>query len=108
MFLEDIYLRLDSDPFCISWQISSMNKKTRSENSLNPKAPFKCFLMDIIASTAPKFLTSDTTFSSSLIIVDIYSKITNIYGIEKITTEGVMDNLDMLQSRFGKIDEFEW
>ena len=26
----------------------------------------------------------------------------------KITTEEVMDKLDMFQSRFGKIDEFGW
>ena len=30
------------------------------------------------------------------------------YGMEKITTEEVMDKLDMFQSRFGKIDEFGW
>ena len=28
--------------------------------------------------------------------------------MEKITTEKVMDKLDMFQSRFGKIDEFGW
>ena len=28
--------------------------------------------------------------------------------MDKITTEEVMDNLDMFQSRFGKIDEFGW
>ena len=28
--------------------------------------------------------------------------------MEKITTEEVMDKLDMLQSRFGKIDQFGW
>ena len=28
--------------------------------------------------------------------------------MEKITTEEVMDKLDMSQSRFGKIDEFGW
>ena len=28
--------------------------------------------------------------------------------MEKITTEEVMDNLDMFQSRFGKINEFGW
>ena len=28
--------------------------------------------------------------------------------MEKITTEDVMDKLDMFQSRFGKIDEFGW
>ena len=30
------------------------------------------------------------------------------YGMEKITTEEVVDKLDMLQSRFGKIDQFGW
>ena len=28
--------------------------------------------------------------------------------MEKITTEEVMDKLDMFQSRFGKIDQFGW
>ena len=30
------------------------------------------------------------------------------FGVEIITTEEVMNNLDMFQSRFGKIDEFGW
>ena len=64
--------------------------------------------MDIIPSTAPKSQTSDTTFSNYLLIVDAYYKITKLYGMEKITTEEVMDRLDMFQSRFGKIDQFGW
>ena len=64
--------------------------------------------MDIIPSTAPKSLTSDTTFSNYILIVDAYSNIPKMYGMEKITTEEVMDKLDMFQSRFGKIDEFGW
>ena len=28
--------------------------------------------------------------------------------MEKFSTEEVMDNLDMFQSRFGKIDKFGW
>ena len=31
-----------------------------------------------------------------------------MYGMENITTEEVMDNLDMFQSISGKIDEFGW
>ena len=62
--------------------------------------------MDIIPSTAPKLLTSDKTNSNHLLIVDAYSKIPKLYGMEKITTEAVMDKLDMFQSRFGKIDQF--
>ena len=64
--------------------------------------------MDIVPSTAPKILTSDTTFSNYLLIVDAYSKIPKLYGMEKIKTEEVMDKLDMFQSRFGKIDQFGW
>ena len=64
--------------------------------------------MDIIPSTAPKSLTSDTNFSNYLLIVDAYPKIPKLYGMEKITTEEVMDKLDMFQSRIGKIDKFGW
>ena len=58
--------------------------------------------MHIIPSTPPKSLTSETNFSNYILIVDAYSKIPKLYGKEKITTEGVMDKLDMLQSIFGK------
>ena len=105
---EYIELRIYPDPFGTSCQIYSMNKNVGSKNLLKPKSPFKWVFMDIIPSTATKMLTSDTTFYNYLLIVDSYSKILKLYGMEKITTEEVMDNLDMLQSRFGKIDEFGW
>ena len=85
-----------------------MNKKARFEIPLKPKAPFKWVFMDIVPSTAPKSLTSDTTLSNYLLTVDAYSRIPKRYGVEKITTEEVMDKLDMFQSRFGKIDQFGW
>ena len=61
--LEDIELIIDIEHFCTSCQIYSINKKARSKNPLNPKAPLKWVFMNIIPSTAPKSLTSDTTFS---------------------------------------------
>ena len=64
--------------------------------------------MDIIPSTAPKILTSNTTFSNYLLIVDAYSKIPKLYGMENITTEEVMKKFDMFQSRFGEIDQLGW
>ena len=81
-------------------------KQSTSKNPLNPKAPFKWVFMDIIPSTATKILTSDTTFSNYILIFDSYSKILKLYGIEKLTTDKGMDKLDMIQSRFGKIDKF--
>ena len=80
-----------------------MNKKAISKNPLKPKAPFKWVFMDIIPATAPKSLTSYTNFSNCLLIVDEYSKIPKLYGMVKITTEEVVDKLDMFQSRFEKI-----
>ena len=85
-----------------------MNKKARSKIPLKPKAPFKWVFMDIIPSTAPKSLTSDTTFSNYPLIVYAYSKIPKLYRMENITTEEVMVKLDTFQSRFGKIDQFGW
>ena len=38
--------------------------------------------------------------------MDSYSKITKLYGMENVTTEEVMDKLDIFQARFGKVDEF--
>ena len=69
---QDIELRIDPYPFCTSCQISSMNKNSRSKNPLKPKAPFKWVFMDIIPETPPKNLTSETTFSNYLLIVDAY------------------------------------
>ena len=105
---EYVEIRIYPDPFCISCQISSMNKKARSKIPLKPKAPFKWVFMDIFPSTEPKSLTNDTTFSNYLLIVDAYFKIPKLYGMEKITTEEVMDKLDMLKSIFGKMDQFGW
>ena len=101
---EDIELRMDTDPFFTSFHISSMNKNARSKNPPNPKVPFKWVFMDIIPSTSPNVLTSGTTFYNHLLIVDAYSKITKLYGTEKISTEEVMDNMDMFQSIFVKVD----
>ena len=67
---EDVELRIYPDPFCTSCQISSMNKKARSKILLKPKAPFKWVFMDIIPSTTPKSLTSDTNFSNYLLIIE--------------------------------------
>ena len=85
-----------------------MNKKARSKLPLKSKAPFKWFLMDIIPSTAPKSITNDTNFKNYLLIVDAYSKIPKLYGMENITTAEILDKLDMFQSRFGKMDQFDW
>ena len=64
--------------------------------------------MDVIPETSPKQLIRETTFSNHILIVDAYSKIPKLYGMERITTEELIYKLDMLQSRFGKIDKSGW
>ena len=58
--------------------------------------------MDNIPETSPKSLTNETNFSNYLLIVDAYSKTPKLYGMEIVTTEEVMDKLDMFQARFEK------
>ena len=101
---EDIDLRIYPNPFCASCQISSMNKKAGSKIPLKPKEPFKWVFMDIILSTSHKSLTGNTTFSNDLLIVDAYSKIPKLYGMDIITTREVMEKLDTFQSIFGKFE----
>ena len=64
--------------------------------------------MDIVRSTAPRSLTIDTAIYNYLLIVDAYSNIPKLYGMEKITTEEVTDDLHMFQSRLLKIENFGW
>ena len=64
---------------------------------LNPKPLFKWGSMDNIPATAPIFLTSETDFSNYHFFDDAYSKTPKNYGMGRITTEEVMDILDMFQ-----------
>ena len=40
--------------------------------------------------------------------MDDYNKIPKLYGMKNITTEEVLDKLDMFQEIFVKVDEFRW
>ena len=59
-------------------------------------------------SHIPKIIPKETTFANDLLLMDAYSNIPKLYKIENITTEEVMDTLDMFQERFGKVDESGW
>ena len=53
-------------------------------------------------------MTSETTLSNYILIVDAYSKTPTRFSTEIITTEEMMDKLDRFQPIFGKIDKFGW
>ena len=62
--------------------------------------------MDTMPYLYSKSLTKDTTFSNYLLIVYEYTKLPRRYGMENITTEEIMDKLDILQAIFEKLDKF--
>ena len=64
--------------------------------------------MVIIPAIFSKSLTKGTTIVNYLLILDAYSKIPKLYGMEYITPEEFMDKLDMFQAIFRKVDEFGW
>ena len=63
-FWQDIEIRVDPNPFCTSYSISTINKKYISKTHLNPKTPFKWVFMDTTPATSSKTVTKDTTFSN--------------------------------------------
>ena len=75
---------------------------------MNPKTSFKWLFMYIIPYISSKILTKDTTLSNYLLIADAYSKLPRLYGMENITTEEIMDKLDMFQAILGKLDKLFW
>ena len=52
-------------------------------------------LLDAIPDLSSKSFLKDAKFSNLLLILDAYSKLLRVYGMEKITTEEVMDKLDI-------------
>ena len=62
--------------------------------------------MVIIPALSPKCLTSENPFYNCILIVDSFSKIPKLYGMERITNEEVMDKSYVFQDRFGKIEDF--
>ena len=56
------------------------------------------------SSNGIKMYDKGYQFYNYLLIIDAYSKIPKLYGMDIIDTEEVMDKLDMFQSIFGKID----
>ena len=74
-FWQDIELRVYPELFYTSYQISTINKKSRPKTPLNSKTPFKWLLMDIIPSTSSRSWKKDTTFSNLVLIVDDDSKL---------------------------------
>ena len=88
--------------------MSDLHNKYIEKTPLKPKTPFNWVFGDIIPVIYYKSLTKENTFANYLLIVVAYSKIPKMYGMENITTEEVMYNLDMFQASSGKVDEFCW
>ena len=101
-FWKEIEIRVYPDPFSTLYQISTINKKYRSKSPLKSNTTFKWVFMGIITAISYKSLTKYTNFANFLLIADAYSKIPELYGMENITTEEVMDKIDMFQARFEK------
>ena len=96
------------DPFCSTCKISAISKTARSKKPVDPSKPLEIVFMDIIPSPCKKGLTAASTFQNYLLVVDAYSRMPRLYGLEELTTEAVMDALDVFVAEFGKVDEFGW
>ena len=69
---QEIELRVDHEPLCSSYQIYTINTKSRSGTPLNPKTPFKWVFIVITPDISYKIITKETTFANYLLIMDAY------------------------------------
>ena len=77
-------------------------QKVWVQKSIKSKGTFQVDFMDIIPGT------SETNFPNNILIVDACPKLPKLYGMDKITTKELIDELYMFQSRSGKIYKFGW
>ena len=75
---------------------------------IEPKGTFQIVFIEVIAAIASNSLTSETSFLIIFLLLIHTQKFQISYGTERISTEEVMDKLDIFQYGFGKIDEFGW
>ena len=88
-------IKVDPGPLCTSCHISTMNKNYRSKTPMKPKTPFKWVFMETIPSIFSKSFTKYNTSGNYLLVMDAYSKIPKLYVMVNITTEEVMEKIDM-------------
>ena len=105
-FWHDIELRIYPDPFShhviyIQW-IKSLGLKIHWNQGHLSSGFYGCYSRNII-----KRFHKWNNFSNCLLIVEAYSKILKLYGMERITTEEVMDKLYFSIYNW-KIEEFGW
>ena len=100
-----IELRIDPDPFFTSFQISPMKKRLGSKIHWNQRHLSNSFY-GYYSRNRTKMFDKWNYFSNYVFIVDAYLKIPKLYGMERITTEELMDKLDIFEYRFGKYAKF--
>ena len=108
MFWHDIDLRIYPVPFCTSCHISTINKKFCIKDTYEAQYTFQIGVYGHHTRNNFQTFNKKTAYANYLSILDAYSSISGLYGIENSTTEEVMDKLYMFQAIFGKVDEFGW
>ena len=94
-------------PPVFSQQSDSFNEQKGSiKKIIENKVTFQVGFYGYNTINSTKKFDKQEYFSNYHLIVCAYSKSPKIYDMEIITTEEVIDKLDMFQSRFGKIRLF--
>ena len=83
-------------------------KKSEFQKYIKAKGTFQVVLYGYYPRKSTQKFDKWEYFFNYLLIVDSYSKIPKLCGMDKIAIEEMRDKLHIFQSRFGKIDGFFW
>ena len=64
--------------------------------------------MDIIPAPHKSSFDPNCGFSNYLLIVDTYSRIPRMCGLNELHSEAVMDKIEEFVARYGEVNKFGW
>ena len=105
---KDVEVKLSPDPFCTSCKIATITKRNRSKVPMKADRPLARVVMDIIPAPHKSSFDPNCDFSHYLLIVDTYSRIPRLGGLNELNSEAVMDKIEEFVARYGEVNEFGW
>ena len=105
---KNVEVKLSPDLFCTSCKIATITKRNQSKVPIGVEKPLATVFMDIIPAPHKSSFDPDCDFSHYLLIVDTYSRIPRLYGLNDLNTEAVVEKIEELVARYVKVNDFGW
>ena len=103
----DVLVDFTSDPDCVDCHIATIRAEDRTKHPRTPSQRFgQLVFMDIQQAIAGGALTPDSYYPYSLFLVDAFSRLCQIYGLQTKSSEDVIQAIKKFTADHGLVNEF--